>query len=131
MGFSVRVAEYLRKIKSYGKENLADILHEIGEVVPLITHQSRFRLYLEDLTGGILTCVLARGRIRQVVRNYVFPSLMKTTWFPESTSIRRMPSLPTGSICRLGHGNLPRISAWWHQSSCRWCTKAVPSASFV
>ncbi len=72
MSFSVRVEEYLQKIESYGKENLADILHEIGEAVPLITQQSRFRLYLEDLTGGILSCVLARGRIRQVVRNYVF-----------------------------------------------------------
>ena len=72
MGSSARVEEYLQKIKGYGKENLADILHEIGEVVPLITHQKRFRLYLEDLTGGILTCALASGRIRQVVRNYVF-----------------------------------------------------------
>ncbi len=72
MGFSTRVEEYLQKIKSYGKENLADILHEIGEAVPLITHQPRFRFYLEDLTGGILSCVLARGRTRQVVRKYVF-----------------------------------------------------------
>lgn len=72
MGFSVRVEEYLQKIKSYGKENLADILHEIGEAVPLITRQPRFRFYLEDLTGGILSCVLAMGRTRQVVHNYVF-----------------------------------------------------------
>ena len=72
MGFLARVEEYLQRIKSYGKENLADILHEIGEAVPLITHQSRFRLYLEDLTGGILSCVLATGRARQVVRNHVF-----------------------------------------------------------
>ena len=72
MSFPVRVARSLLKIKSYGKENLADILHEIGETVPLITHRSRFRLYLEDLTGGILDCVLATGRTRQTARNYVF-----------------------------------------------------------
>ncbi len=72
MGFPARVEEYLQRIKSYGKENLADILHEIGEVVPLITSQSRFRLYLEDLTGGILSCVLATGRVRQTVRSHVF-----------------------------------------------------------
>ena len=72
MGFPARVEEYLQRIKSYGKENLADILHEIGEAVPLITHQSRFRLYLEDLTGGILSCVLATGRARQAVRNHAF-----------------------------------------------------------
>ncbi len=70
--FKARVEESLQKIKSYGKENLADIVHEIGEAVPLITRQSRFRLYLEDLTGGILSCVLATGRARQAVRNYVF-----------------------------------------------------------
>lgn len=70
--FTARVEESLQKIKSYGKENLADIVHEIGEAVPLITRQSRFRLYLEDLTGGILSCVLATGRARHAVRNYVF-----------------------------------------------------------
>ncbi len=72
MNVSARVAESLQKIRSHGKENLADILHEIGEAVPLLTGQSRFRLYLEDLTGGILSCVLATGRTRQFVRDYVF-----------------------------------------------------------
>jgi transcriptional regulator with GAF, ATPase, and Fis domain len=72
MNVSTRVEESLQKINSQGKENLVDILHEIGEAVPLITLQSRFRLYLEDLTGGILSCVLAVGRPRQSVRDYVF-----------------------------------------------------------
>ena len=69
---AVSVKVCLQKINSYGKENLADILHEIGEAVPLITSRSRFRLYLEDLTGGILSCVLATGRTRQYMRDYVF-----------------------------------------------------------
>lgn len=72
MKFSARVEQYLQRITSYGKENLADILHEIGEAVPLITRQSRFRLYLEDLTGGILSCVLATGRLRQAIHDHVF-----------------------------------------------------------
>ena len=72
MNIPARVAKSLRKIRSHGKENLADILHEIGEAVPLLTGQLRFRLYLEDLTGGILSCVLATGRTRQTVRDYVF-----------------------------------------------------------
>jgi transcriptional regulator with GAF, ATPase, and Fis domain len=72
MNNSARVAEILQKIRNHGKENLADILHEIGEAVPLITGKSRFRLYLEDLTGGILSCVLTAGRSRQSVREYVF-----------------------------------------------------------
>jgi hypothetical protein len=72
MNNSARVAENLQKIRNHGKENLTDILHEIGEAVPLITGKSRFRLYLEDLTGGILSCVLTTGRSRQSVREYVF-----------------------------------------------------------
>jgi len=72
MDFPARVEEFLQRIKGYGKENLADILHEIGEAVPLITRQSHFRLYLEDLTGGILSCVLAPDSARQAVRNHVF-----------------------------------------------------------
>jgi len=69
---AVSVEDCLQKIGSYSKENLADILHEIGEAVPMITNRSRFRLYLEDLTGGILSCVLATGRTRQNMRDYVF-----------------------------------------------------------
>ena len=72
MASAVSVEDCLQKIRSYSKENLADILHEIGEAVPLITNRSRFRLYLEDLTGGILSCVLATGRTRQNMRDYVF-----------------------------------------------------------
>ena len=72
MGFPARVEEFLQRIEHYGKESLADILHDIGEAVPLITRQSRFRLYLEDLTGGILSCVLATGRVRGSIRDHVF-----------------------------------------------------------
>ncbi|MDT8443137.1 MAG: GPMC system transcriptional regulator [Desulfuromonadales bacterium] len=72
MKFSARVEKYLQRITGYGKENLADILHEIGEAVPLITRQSRFRLYLEDLTGGILSCELATGRPRRAIHEHVF-----------------------------------------------------------
>jgi transcriptional regulator with GAF, ATPase, and Fis domain len=72
MSLPRRITGLLQKIESYGKESLADILHEIGEAVPMITHQSRFRLYLEDLTGGILSCVLATGRARKAVRSHVF-----------------------------------------------------------
>jgi len=72
MSFSPRVAGALQKIQNYGKENLADILHEIGEAVPLLTRQSRFRIYLEDLTDGILNCVLASGRPRHAVHSHGF-----------------------------------------------------------
>jgi transcriptional regulator with GAF, ATPase, and Fis domain len=72
MAFPPRVHHALQKIHSYGKENLVDILHEIGEAIPQITRQSRFRIYLEDLTDGVLNCVLASGRPRQAVHSHVF-----------------------------------------------------------
>jgi transcriptional regulator with GAF, ATPase, and Fis domain len=67
-----RIDDALQKIRQFGKENLADTLHEIGEVVPLISRRSRCRLYLEDLTGGSLNCVLATGRVRPAVTGHVF-----------------------------------------------------------
>lgn len=72
MAYPARIDASARKIAGFGKESLAEILHEIGETVPLITQRSRCRLYLEDLTGGVLSCVLATGRIRRSVRSHVF-----------------------------------------------------------
>ena len=71
--FSPRVDELIAKIRVFGKENLADILHALGEVVPLITRRSRCRLYLEDLTSGTLNCVLATGRQAAEARRHAFP----------------------------------------------------------
>jgi len=68
-----RVGTQAAKIRNYGKENLADILHSIGEAVPLLTRQARCRLYLENLTDGTLNCALATGRPNQAVRNHAFP----------------------------------------------------------
>ncbi len=69
---AARVEESIQKIVGYGKESLAEILHEIGKTIPLITHRSRCRVYLEDLIGGVLGCVLATGRVRQTVRTHSF-----------------------------------------------------------
>lgn len=71
--FSPRIDELIAKIRGFGKENLADILHALGEAVPLISKQSRCRLYLEDLTSGTLNCVLATGRQAAAARQHAFP----------------------------------------------------------
>ena len=71
--FPPRIDELITKIRGFGKENLADILHALGEVVPLISRQSRCRLYLEDLTSGTLNCVLATGRQAAEVKRHAFP----------------------------------------------------------
>ena len=67
------VEAQLAKMRLFGKENLADILHCIGEVVPLLTDRSRCRLYLEDLTSGTLVCSLATGHVNAQVRARDFP----------------------------------------------------------
>ena len=69
MDISTQVAT----IGQFGKENLADILHCIGETVPLLTGQSRCRLYLEDLTSGTLVCSLATGQVSPRVHARSFP----------------------------------------------------------
>ena len=61
------------KIAGYGKENLEDILHVLLGAVTLITRQNRCRVYLEDLTGGILVCAAANGAQALAVKGQSFP----------------------------------------------------------
>ncbi len=61
------------KIRSYGKENLEDILHVVVEGVTLITRQNRCRIYLEDLTSGSLACAAASGLMAAAIREHTFP----------------------------------------------------------
>lgn len=61
------------KIAGYGKENLEDILHVLLGAVTLITRQNRCRVYLEDLTGGILVCAAANGAQAAAVKGQSFP----------------------------------------------------------
>lgn len=62
-----------QKIRSYGKENIEDILHVAVEAVNLITRQNRCRIYLEDLTSGSLVCAAATGPQARAVREQAFP----------------------------------------------------------
>ncbi|PLX89746.1 MAG: Fis family transcriptional regulator [Desulfuromonas sp.] len=88
---SPRIASLVEKINGYSKENLTDILHDIGEAVPLITRQSRCRLYLENLTDGTLNCVLATGRSNRTVRHSTFP-LTDTSFLVSRTYIEQQES---------------------------------------
>lgn len=56
------------KIRSYGKENLHDILHFVTEGIELITGRPRSRIYLEDMTEGMLTCAYVRGEREADIR---------------------------------------------------------------
>ncbi|WP_298036167.1 GPMC system transcriptional regulator [uncultured Desulfuromonas sp.] len=67
------------KIRSYGKENLEDILHVLVDAVNLITRRNRCRVYLEDLTSGSLSCAAASGLLADAIREQSFP--INTTEF--------------------------------------------------
>lgn len=56
-----RVEALISRINSYEKENLDDILHLVGDGLELISNCQRSRIYMEDLTEGLLVCVYARG----------------------------------------------------------------------
>lgn len=56
-----KLQELRDKTKKYGKENLEEILFATAEGIRLISNRQRIRIYLEDLTGGVLSCVHVSG----------------------------------------------------------------------
>lgn len=70
---SIRLDQLRHKINSYSKENLEDILHSLLEAISLINRQGRCRLYLEDLTDGVLACAAANGVHAAELRKTTFP----------------------------------------------------------
>ncbi|HEX9874805.1 MAG TPA: GPMC system transcriptional regulator [Deferrimonas sp.] len=68
-----RLALLSQKIRSYGKENIEDILHVALEAVNLVTHMNRCRIYLEDLTSGSLACAAVTGLQAKAIREQAFP----------------------------------------------------------
>lgn len=61
--YSKRLNEIREKISGFGKENLHDILHFVGVGLEEIFGCKRNRMYLEDLTEGVLICSYARGKM--------------------------------------------------------------------
>jgi transcriptional regulator with GAF, ATPase, and Fis domain len=65
-----QTASIISAIKTFGKENLEEILHQLLNGVQLLGGGDRCRLYLEDLTVGALTCVgVTTGEPRQLQQN--------------------------------------------------------------
>jgi len=67
------LSELREKIHAYSKENLEDILHVLLDAVGLITRHNRCRVYLEDLTDGVLVCAAASGLYDSAIRTISFP----------------------------------------------------------
>ncbi len=70
---ATQTMELVAKINNYSKENIEDILHVLTIGVNRITRMNRCRVYLEDLTSGTLTCVIATGLHARELRDIGFP----------------------------------------------------------
>lgn len=69
---TAQIEQLTEQIDRFGKENLEEILHKLIETVQLLV-TGRYRVYLEDLTQGALTCVAAAGGEVGRVREKSFP----------------------------------------------------------
>jgi transcriptional regulator with GAF, ATPase, and Fis domain len=89
------------KIVRYDKENLEEILFAIADGARLVSGREQVRIYLEDLTGGTLSCVHASGPCAEVIKGVPFPivshhalvSTVFATQSPVELSDARKPDL--------------------------------------
>jgi transcriptional regulator with GAF, ATPase, and Fis domain len=62
--YGKRLDNLREKLSGFGKENLHDILHFLGVGLDEIFGFKRCRIYLEDLTEGLLICAYAIGEMK-------------------------------------------------------------------
>ncbi|WP_224984378.1 GPMC system transcriptional regulator [Geomonas agri] len=79
------------RIASFGKENLDEMLHLVGEGARLVSDQERVRIYLEDLTRGALSCAFACGSFAAEIREATFPIISAEAGV-SNTFVTQMPS---------------------------------------
>jgi len=84
------------KIGKYGKENLEEIIFAAAEGVRLASGAERIRIYLEDLTGGALSCCYATGSHADEIMAITFPivstaSLVSTVFATQRPEIAARP----------------------------------------
>ena len=66
------VEDWASRFELFGKENLEEILHELGVAIQTLTGRGHCRVYLEDLTEGALCCMAAVGGDLERVRQSTF-----------------------------------------------------------
>ena len=79
------------KIATYGKENQGELLYALAEGAQLLSGSERIRIYLEDLTRGALSCVLATGPFANAVSESTFP-LVSTEMVVSNVFVSQYPS---------------------------------------
>lgn len=68
-----QLAKIGNRINSFGKENLDEMLHLVGDGARLVSSLERVRIYLEDLTRGALSCAYSCGDFAAEIREQTFP----------------------------------------------------------
>jgi len=68
-----RITILRSKVATYGKENQGELLYALSEGAQLLSGSARVRIYLEDLTRGVLSCVHAGGELAEEIRQHSFP----------------------------------------------------------
>jgi transcriptional regulator with GAF, ATPase, and Fis domain len=68
-----RISILQNKIATYGKENQGELLYSLAEGARLLSGNTRVRVYLEDLTRGVLSCVHVAGDMVEEIREQSFP----------------------------------------------------------
>jgi transcriptional regulator with GAF, ATPase, and Fis domain len=67
------------KVGAYGKENQGELLYALAEGARLLSGSERVRIYLEDLTNGVLSCVHVTGDMSEETRRQSFPIISTET----------------------------------------------------
>ena len=67
------------KVATYGKENQEELLYALAEGARFYSGRQRVRIYLEDLTRGVLSCVHAAGEMAEDLRELSFPIISTET----------------------------------------------------
>lgn len=117
MPMDTKLAALRAKIAAYGKENQGELLYALAEGARLLSGSGRVRIYLEDLTGGVLSCVYATGDQAAAVRDVHFP-IISTETVVSSVFVSQYPvdfksaAAPPGSADRLFAETFAFRAAW-------------------
>jgi GAF domain-containing protein len=74
-----RIMVLRTKVATYGKENQEELLYALAEGARLFSDSHRVRIYLEDLTRGVLSCVHVSGEMAEEIREQSFPIISTET----------------------------------------------------
>ncbi|MBK5276425.1 MAG: GPMC system transcriptional regulator [Desulfuromonadales bacterium] len=86
-----RITRLRAKIGAYGKENQGELLYALAEGARLLSGSERIRIYLEDLTRGVLSCVHATGDLAEDIRRHSFP-IISTETIVSSVFVSQYPA---------------------------------------